>query len=83
MPNIAIWHGFRNIYQAPKQRNIMDAEKLLKRISELESLNDQLLAELRFLDGLLRQIGFEEGLKTLKSAAQELLEQDNIDREEL
>ncbi len=61
----------------------MDAEKLLKRISELESLNDQLLAELRFLDGLLRQIGFEEGLKTLKSAAQELLEQDNIDREEL
>ncbi len=49
---------------------------MLKRISELESLNDQLISELRFLDGLLRQIGFEDGLKTLKFAAQEILEQD-------
>ena len=54
----------------------MEHEKLLKRISELESINDQLLTEIRFLDQLLRQVGFEEGLKTLKFAAKELIEQD-------
>ncbi len=51
-------------------------DQLKKRISELESMNDQLLAELRYLDGLLKEVGFEEGLATLKSAAIELLEQD-------
>ena len=54
----------------------MEENKLLKRISELESINDQLISELRFLDTLLRKIGFEEGLKTLKFSAQEILEQD-------
>jgi hypothetical protein len=53
-----------------------DKEALLKRISELESMNDQLLSEIRFLDELMREIGFDEGLKTLKAAAQEILEQD-------
>lgn len=51
-------------------------EELTRRISELESINDQLSAELRYLDELLKEIGFEEGLITLKSAALELLEQD-------
>lgn len=52
-------------------------EELKRRISELESINDQLAAELRYLDELLKEIGFEEGLITLKSAALELLEQDH------
>lgn len=60
----------------------MEQSKLLKRISELESINDQLISELRFLDSLLRKIGFEEGLKTLKMAAQEILEQDTSEKEE-
>lgn len=60
----------------------MEQNKLLKRISELESINDQLISELRFLDTLLRKIGFEEGLKTLKQAAQEILEQDKLGKEE-
>ncbi len=55
----------------------MDKEKLLKRLSELESLNDQLLTEFRFLDDLLKRIGFEEGIKTIKMAAQELIDEDN------
>lgn len=54
----------------------MSREEMQKRISELESLNDQLLTEIRFLDQLLKQVGFEEGLKTLKFAAQELIDQD-------
>jgi hypothetical protein len=52
---------------------------LKRRISELESINDQLIAELRYLDGLLKEVGFEEGLITLKSAALELLDQDRED----
>ena len=51
-------------------------ERLKRRISELESVNDQLTAELRYLDQLLKEVGFEEGLITLKFAAIELLEQD-------
>ena len=51
-------------------------QALFKRISELESINDQLMAELRFLDELLKDIGFSKGLKTLKIAAQEILEED-------
>lgn len=52
-------------------------EELKRRISELESINDQLSAELRYLDELLKEVGFEEGLTTLKFAALELLEQDH------
>lgn len=52
-------------------------ERLKKRISELESLNDQLLTEMQYLDQLLKEVGFENGLQTLKIAALELLEQDN------
>lgn len=55
----------------------MTREELLKRVSELESMNDQLASELRYLDQLLREVGFEEGLKTLKMAAEEMLDQDN------
>lgn len=53
-----------------------ETETLKRRISELESINDQLTAELRYLDRLLKEVGFEEGLSTLKFAALELLEED-------
>lgn len=59
----------------------MNKDKLLKRLSELESLNDQLITEIRFLDELLKKIGFEKGLTTLKFAAKELLEQDRPRKE--
>ncbi len=55
---------------------MLDKEVLVKRISELEFINDQLLSEIRYLDELMREIGFEDGLKTLKVAAHEILEQD-------
>lgn len=61
----------------------MTKEQMLKKISELESINDQLLAEIRYLDQLLKEVGFEEGLKTFKCAARELIEQDKrLDEEE-
>ena len=55
-------------------------ERLKKRISELESLNDQLVTEMQYLDQLLKEVGFENGLQTLKMAALDLLEQDNHDQ---
>ncbi|CAM0117699.1 hypothetical protein [Rhabdochlamydiaceae symbiont of Dictyostelium giganteum] len=55
----------------------MGKEFLQRRLSELETINDQLVAELNYLDHLLRQIGFEDGLMTLKFAAQELLQEEN------
>jgi len=35
---------------------------------------DQLQAEMKYLDRLLIEVGFEEGLKTLKAAAIELID---------
>jgi hypothetical protein len=81
------WHKYCVLSSIPtKVEGVMEKdlekEQLLKKISELESLNDQLISELRFLDELLRKVGFEEGLKTLKSAAEDLIEQDRMNFEE-
>jgi hypothetical protein len=54
----------------------MKQPDLVKKIAKLESINDQLAAELHYLDKLARALGFAEGLKTLKSAALEMLETD-------
>ncbi len=51
----------------------MTKKELLKKISELESINDQLQAEIKYLDKMLIKVGFDEGLKTLKFAAQEMI----------
>jgi len=48
---------------------------ILKKLAELESLNDQLQAELRELDRLMKNIGFTEGIATLKKAASEIIEE--------
>ncbi len=49
-----------------------EIQVLLERISQLEFQNDQLAAELDYVDALLRRIGFTEGLESVKQAAQEL-----------
>ncbi len=55
----------------------MKKEDLIKKIAKLESINDQLAAELDYLNRLAKSLGFAEGLKTLKSAALEMLEADS------
>ena len=50
---------------------------LLKKIAKLETINDQLSAEINYLEKLTRALGFAEGLKTLKTAALEMLESDS------
>ena len=49
----------------------MDQDILQRKIAKLESLYDQLQSEMNYLDSLLKEVGFEEGLKTLKEAALE------------
>ena len=53
----------------------MNDNKLIKKIARLESINDQLISELQYLDTITRELGFQDGLQTLKEAAQELLQE--------
>ncbi len=55
----------------------MENEKYEKKIAQLESLNDQLQAEFTNLDLILRELGFEKGILTLKEAAKEMLNNKN------
>jgi hypothetical protein len=55
----------------------MKNKDLLKKIAKMESINDQLAAELNYLEHLARALGFVEGLKTLKAAALEMLESEH------
>lgn len=47
---------------------------LEKKLAHLEFINDQLLSELGYVDQLMRQVGFTDGLESLKSTAKELFE---------
>jgi hypothetical protein len=60
----------------------MEKKKLIAKLAKLETINDQLLAELQYLDLLAKQIGFENGLSTLKSAALEILEEQEKNEED-
>lgn len=54
----------------------MKNNDLTKKLAKLETINDQLAAEISYLDQLARSLGFAEGIKTLKSAALEMIESD-------
>ena len=53
--------------------NNLKEEALKARIAKLESQMDHLESELTYLDGLLIEVGFPEGITTLKATAEELL----------
>lgn len=53
----------------------MKTKSLEKKIAYLEFENDQLHAEIEYVDRLLKLIGFSDGLETIKLAAQEILNQ--------
>ncbi len=52
----------------------METKELLRRQAQLESENDMLRTELEYLDQLMRQAGFSDGLATVKATALELIE---------
>jgi len=54
----------------------MDERELRKRIAYLEFVNDQLVSEIRYVDELLRLVGFSNGLETVKVAAREMVDEE-------
>jgi hypothetical protein len=60
----------------PKEE-FMKNQDLFNKLAKLETINDQLAAEISYLDQLSRSLGFAEGIKTLKSAALEMLASDS------
>ncbi|CUI17606.1 hypothetical protein PNK_2002 [Candidatus Protochlamydia naegleriophila] len=60
----------------------MKKAELLKKVAQLESVNDHLLTELGYVDHLMRLVGFAGGLETVKLTARELYEtehENNVD----
>lgn len=57
----------------------MIAEDVTEKLAKLEFQNDQLVAELQYVDSLLRKVGFAEGLASVKAAAQELAEFESME----
>jgi hypothetical protein len=57
-------------------RVFMEEQGLLNKVAYLEFTCDQLVCELRYLDELLRAVGFPDGVKTLKEAAEEVVDEE-------
>ena len=56
----------------------MIAEDLTEKLAKLEFQNDQLVAELEYVDSLLRAVGFTDGLASVKAAARELADYESM-----
>jgi len=55
-------------------RKIKTEQALSTEVARLESLNDQVMTELTYINDLLFAVGFTDGIKSLKAAAQDLLD---------
>lgn len=61
----------------------MKKKDLVSRLAYLESLNDQLITEVTYLDELMRQVGFAGGTESFKETALEMYQkQQESEREE-
>jgi hypothetical protein len=54
---------------------------LLRKIAYLEFATEQLTTELRYVDSLLRIVGFPNGLGTVKVAAEEIIEENRMEED--
>jgi hypothetical protein len=61
----------------------MKKAQLMKKVAYLEFVNDQLDAEITYLDQLLKSIGFPNGLSSAKEVAFELLANDDLSKPEV
>lgn len=57
----------------------MTKAQLLKKIAQLESINDHLATEVSYVDHLMKLIGFPGGLSTIKATAEEIIEKGLIE----
>jgi len=61
----------------------MTKTQLLKKIAYLESINDQLVTEVSYVDKLMRLIGFAAGLEGVKATAKEIIDKGYVEAEDL
>lgn len=61
----------------------MTKAQLMRKIAILESVNDQLVTEVQYVDHLMRLLGFSEGLLTVKGTAQEILDNGYLEEDPL
>lgn len=61
----------------------MTKAQMMKKIAYLESVNDQLVTEVSYVDQLMRLIGFSTGLAGVKATAQEILDKGYLDVEDI
>lgn len=59
----------------------MKRDQLQQRLAQLESMHDQLLTEVNYVDKLMRLLGFAQGLQSVKLAAQEIIEKGYVETE--
>lgn len=59
-----------------KEGGTMNQQDLVNKVAYLEFVNDQLMTELKYLDDLLRKVGFQHGIETVKKAAIEVLHEE-------
>ncbi len=60
----------------------MTKAQLQKKVALLESINDQLLTEVGYVDQLMRLVGFAGGLKTVKETAQEIIDKGYLEEDQ-
>lgn len=60
----------------------MTKAQLLQKIARLESINDQLVTEVSYVDNLMKMLGFSEGLKSVKNTAQEIIDNGLMDEKD-
>lgn len=61
----------------------MDNKKLLNKIAKLESKLDLLETELDYLNNILKDCGFPNGISTLKQTALEIISENKISSKNL
>lgn len=57
----------------------MNKVELLKKIAQLETINDHLQTEINYVDQLMRMAGFQGGIETVKLAAMEIVKQGQLE----
>lgn len=74
------WHAIRILHSMTSSKeDVMTKAELIKQIAILESVNDQMYSELCEVDHLMRLVGFEGGLETVKATARELSESQELE----
>ncbi|QXE26635.1 hypothetical protein HBN95_00380 [Chlamydia buteonis] len=61
-----------------RRRGVMATPHIQQELARLEFINDQLRTELEYVNTLLCDIGFPEGLTTIKAIAKEVLTDDDL-----